>query len=330
MKPLYKVILLCLVLIFTVSVVSILLRNENSDVVTLRLGHSLSTKHVVHKSLKYFQQQVAQISNNHIKVDIYPSGQLGSERDMVELLQVGSLAMTKVSAGSMEAFVPIMQVFSLPYVFKDSEHYWKVLNSDIGKNLLDAPETVGLKGLAYLDAGSRNFYTCGKPINRADDLQGAKIRTMKSQTAVNLMSALGASATPISFGELYTALQQGVVDGAENNAVTFYSSRHFEVCKHYALDEHNSIPDMIIISDYIWQNLNTQQQRWINQAMAKTVTYQRNLWEIKTQEAMTGLLKQGVEITYPDKSLFRQKVASYKRSFAGSEIGKLLKRIDAL
>lgn len=206
-----------------IAVLSLILQGCGKDDghVTLKLAHGLDTGHSVHKSMVFMNERLKELSNGTMDIEIYPSGQLGSERDTMELLQIGSLAMTKVSASPMESFVPKMKVFSIPYVFRDEEHLWKVLNGEIGHQLLVAGEAVRLRGLAYYDSGSRSFYTRDKPIRTPKDLEGLKIRVQKSQTSVRMVEALGGSATPISFGELYTALQQGVVDGAENNPPSF-------------------------------------------------------------------------------------------------------------
>jgi TRAP-type C4-dicarboxylate transport system substrate-binding protein len=156
-----------------------------------------------------------------------------------------------------------------------------------------------------------------------------KIRTMKSKSAVLLMSELGASATPISFGELYTSLQQGVVDGAENNAITYYKSRHYEICKNFTVDEHNSIPGIIIFSQFIWQKLTQQQQAWVKEAMAESVAFQRKNWIKDTEDTYRILREAGINIIYPEKKLFMDKVENYKRSFDNTPVGDLLKRIEA-
>lgn len=302
---------------------------QNNQVTTIRLGHAVDLEHAVHKSLVYFQTQLQDISNGEMDLEIYASGQLGSERDLIELLQIGSLAMAKVSVGPLEAFVPQMQVFSLPYVFDDDEHFWRTLNSELGKELLLSPLTVDLRGLAFFDGGSRSFYTCPKPISSPDDLTGMKIRTMKSQSAVALMRELGAAATPISFGELYTALQQGVVDGAENSPITYYKARHYEICKNFTLDEHNSIPGIVMFSEKVWRGLNLQQQQWLQMAMDKTVIFQRALWASDTQVALNALKQAGINIIYPDKTPFQARVQNYKNSFAGTPVGEILQRIEA-
>jgi tripartite ATP-independent transporter DctP family solute receptor len=184
------------------------------SVKVLKLAHVLDTSHPVHKGMAFMAERVAEISAGRMRVDLYPSGQLGQERDLIELLQIGSLAMTKVSTAPLEAFVPEMKIFGIPYVFRDHAHSWKIFNGQIGKKLLLAGEKYFLRGMCYYDAGSRSFYTKERPVNSPADLDGLKIRVMKSNIAVQMVQALGGSPTPIPWGELYTSLQQGVVDGA--------------------------------------------------------------------------------------------------------------------
>jgi tripartite ATP-independent transporter DctP family solute receptor len=265
-----------------------------------------------------------------MRIDIYPSGQLGSERDTVELVQIGSLAMTKVSAAPLEAFVPAMQVFSIPYVFRDREHLFKALDSEVGKELLKSTEVARLKGMGYYDSGSRSFYMVDTPVETPDDIKGKKIRVMKSQTAVKMIAAMGGGATPISWGELYTALQQGVVDGAENNPPSFYLSGHYEVCKYYALNEHTSVPDMLLMSSHVWDSLDPQQQEWLQMAVDDSVTYQRELWRVSTEEALAAVEAAGVIVTRPDKQPFMAAVEEMKAAYDGTEVGRYLRAIEAV
>lgn len=301
--------------------------SDRSAVIRLKLAHTLDAEHPVHLAMVNMAENLDTLSNGTMAIDIYPAGQLGSERDVIELLQIGSLAMTKVSASPLEGFLPEMKVFSIPYLFRDNDHYWQVLNSDIGRDLLLAPERIRLRGLGYYDAGSRSFYSTKKPIHHPEDLEGMKIRVMKSQTAVQTVNSLGGSATPISWGELYTALQQGVVDGAENNPPTFYNSRHFEVARYYTLDEHSAIPDILLISLHVWNSLPIQQQRWLQQAMDKSVSYQRELWQTKTQEALQAVAEAGVRVIRPDKSAYRQRVVDMHNGYRGDPVWELLTAI---
>ena len=303
---------------------------SRDDVVVLKLGHSLDTGHAVHKGMVHMAERLDEISGGKMRIDIYPSGQLGGERETVELVQIGSLAMTKVSTSPLESFVPAMQLFSIPYVFRDREHFFKVLDSDIGKELLESTEVARLRGLGYYDAGSRSFYTTDKRVRSPADLAGLKIRVQKSQTSVRMVAALGGSATPISWGELYTALQQGVVDGAENNPPSFYLSRQYEVSKYYTLDEHTSVPDILLMSSRIWGDLTPDQQAWLQEAVDDSVAYQRKLWQEATDEALAAVQAAGVEVIYPDKAPFQQAVVAMKESYAGTEVADLLKRIEAV
>jgi tripartite ATP-independent transporter DctP family solute receptor len=263
-----------------------------------------------------------------MEIQIYPSQQLGTERECVELLQIGSLGMTKISSSVMENFSPLYTVFSLPYLFKNQEHHFSVLDSEIGKRILRSSEKYLVRGLCYYDAGSRSFYTVSKQVNTPEDLNGLKIRTQESQTSVKMVNALGGSATPISWGELYTALQQGVVDGAENNPPSFYLSGHYEVCKYYSLDEHTSVPDVLIISTKVWESLTEQEQKWLEDAVHESTLYQRKIWKEASDHAIEEVKKAGVIVSYPDKAPFAEKVIPlYEEYHDNPEIYNLIKEI---
>jgi tripartite ATP-independent transporter DctP family solute receptor len=300
---------------------------QSSDTVRLTLAHSLEPAHTVHQAMVFMSERLAELSGGSMQIDIYPSGQLGEEREAIELLQIGSLAMTKVSASPLEGFVPVMQVFNLPYLFRDREHYLAVLDSAIGRELLLAPVAARLRGLGYYDAGSRSFYTTGREVARPEDLAGLKIRVQQSQTAMQMVRALGGSPTPISYGELYTALQQGVVDGAENNPPSFYTSGHYEVARYFTLDEHTAVPDLVLISTRVWDSLSAIEQRWLQQAVDESVVFQRELWLRDTETALAAVEADGVVVLRPDKSAFQARVAELIAEYEDSEFGPLLRRI---
>ncbi|KAA9134116.1 TRAP transporter substrate-binding protein [Marinihelvus fidelis] len=303
---------------------------RQDDVVVLKLAHALDTQHTVHLGMVHMAEQLHAYSGGTMRVDIYPSAQLGAERDLVELVQIGSLAMTKVSAAPLEAFVPSMKVFSIPYVFRDRGHYFRALDSAIGQELLDSVAIARLKGMGYYDSGSRSFYMVDTPVETPADIAGEKIRVMKSQTAVEMVAAMGGSATPISWGELYSALQQGVVDGAENNPPSFYLSGHYEVCKYYALNEHSAVPDILLMSEYVWESLDAQQQQWVQRAVDDSVAYQRELWNTATEEALAAVKAAGVTVTYPDKAPFMAAVQGMKASYDGTEVGRLIAALEGV
>lgn len=282
--------------------------NRISNVRKLKIGHGLDQSHPVHRAMLHLSENAAKKSGGRLQISVYPSQQLGTERECLELLQIGSLAMTKVSSSVLEGFVPIFKVFSLPYIFRDEDHKFKVFESEVGKELLSSPEKYWLKGLCFYDAGSRSFYTKEKPINTPSDLSGLKIRTQESATSVKLVKALGGSATPIAWGELYTALQQGVVDGAENNPPSFYLSKHYEVCKYYSIDEHTSVPDVLLISTVVWDDLSENEKKWLQEAADESYIYQKKLWQESTLQSLEAVEEAGVKISYPDKTPFIEKV----------------------
>lgn len=297
----------------------------------LKLAHGLDPSHPVHKAMVFMADRCNELSGGELKIDIYPSGQLGSEQQCIELLQIGSLAITKVSSAAMESFTDNFKVIGLPYIFKSSDHAFRVLEGEIGNEILAAAEPFLIRGLCFYDAGSRSFYTVNRTLNTPDDLKGLKIRVMKSPVAFSLIRAMGGAPTPIDWGELYTALQSGVVDGAENNPPSFYTSRHYEVCKHYSLTEHTTIPDVLIISLKIWNGLSEQEKEWLQQAADESVSVQRKLWADSEAESMEVFKKAGVEIIYPDKALFAEKAASVYELFKNQPlVYNLIQRIKEI
>lgn len=298
---------------------------------TLKLAHGLPTDHPVHKAMVYMADRCKEVSGEKLQIQIYAGGQLGSEQQCVELLQIGSLAITKVSAAVMESFTDDYKVLGLPYIFRDMAHGFKVFDGEIGKELLLSTENKWIRGLCFYDAGSRSFYTIDKPIEHPDDLKGMKIRVMKSKTAMDMVQMLGGSPTPISWGELYTALQSGVVDGAENNPPTFYTSHHYEVCKHYSLDEHTSVPDVLIISQHIWNDLTEEERGWLQQASDDSVPVQRKLWAESVKHSLEEVEKAGVTIYRPEKTPYQEKVKDVYESYKDQEsIYSYIKRIQAV
>ncbi len=294
----------------------------------LKLAHGLDVSHPVHAAMVHMADRLAETSGGRMRVEIHPSGQLGEERELIEMLQIGSLAMTKVSASPLESFVPEMAVFSIPYVFRNNAHLRQVLDGEIGHGLLVAGEQYYLRGLCYYDAGPRSFYTTGTAVRTPDDLSGLKIRVQKSITSTRMVRALGGSATPIDWGELYSALQQGVVDGAENNLPSFFLSRHYEVSRYYTVDEHTWVPDVLLISTHVWERLSSEERHWLEEAVASSVIEQRRLWREASQHALAQVRAAGVEIIEPDKVAFRRAVQPLFDSYRGTPVYDLLSAID--
>jgi TRAP-type C4-dicarboxylate transport system substrate-binding protein len=187
----------------------------------------------------------------------------------------------------------------------------------------------GLHGLGYFDSGSRSFYTV-KPVSSPADLKGKKIRVMNDQVAMDMVQAMGGSPTPISFGELYTALKQGTVDGAENNPPSFVSSRHYEICKNYVLDHHARIPDVIVMSSKVWDTLTGEQRDWLHEAIADAGAFQRELWKEETARSLQLLRDEGVNIVEPDPEPFRNAVTPLIRKYTDKTTGPLIEKIQGV
>lgn len=299
----------------------------------IRLGHILNQQHPVHKAMLFMAEDLERRSGGEIRVEVYPDEQLGPERELIEMLQIGSVGMTKVSTGVLESFSPQMTVFSLPYLFRDSEHFWKVMDGPIGEELLDVSLPYNLKGVGYYDAGARSFYInkkTGREIRRPEDLYGLSIRVQKSRTSIRMMEVLGANPVPIPFGELYSALDTGTVDGAENNPPSLHTSRQYEVSSTYSLNEHTFLPDIIIMSKDTWERLSPQEQQWLRESVRASSLFQRELWERAEEQALAEMEKYGLKIVKDvDKEAFRRRAsAMYQdREYQSPEIQELIRRI---
>lgn len=305
--------------------------SDGGGMTVIKLAHGLDVSHPVHLAMVRMGEIVAEDSNGSVRIDVYPSEQLGTERECVELLQIGSIGMTKVSASVAEAFVPSFRVLSLPYLFRDREHLFTVLDGEVGRELLLEGQDSRLRGLCYFDAGSRSFYTRDQRVDSPADLVGLKIRTQESATAMRMVRALGGSATPISWGELYTALQQGIVDGAENNPPSFFLSRHYEVCNYYTLDEHTSVPDVLLMSTRVWEGLDRRVQELVQEAALEAAQYQKVIWAEASEEALEAVERAGVEIIRADKAPFEEAVTELIEEYRDEpEIWKWIERIRAV
>ena len=306
------------------------------DATVIKLAHGMDPTHPVSKSMQYMAEQVAERSNGAMRVDIYPNSQLGAERELLELLQIGSLGMTKTSSAALEGFVPAYKALGVPYLFRDKEHFFKALSGKPGRRILLSGQDNFLRGLVFYDAGSRSFYTKEEPIRSPEDLRGKKIRTMNSPMAMQMIQVMGGSATPISYGELYTALQQGVVDGAENNPPSFHSARHYEVTGYYSLDEHTAVPDVLLVSTHVWNDLTDQEQEWLQAAADASAQYHKELWAQAEKEALEVVKEAGIEVIEPDKEPFVEAVQPIYESFKNSSnpsdtlIYSLIEQIQAV
>ncbi|MFM2480677.1 TRAP transporter substrate-binding protein [Celerinatantimonas sp. YJH-8] len=303
MKTLHKLLLACAISSWL---------GGSASAATLKLAHALPTEHPVHASLTWFAQQVTKRA--HLRVKVYPNGTLGNETGLLQMVQNGTIAFTKVSAAPLTAFSPDYKVLSLPYLYKDQKQYDQVLEGKIGQQILASSHDAGFVGLAFLDAGSRNFYT-DKPIRTPADLKGLKIRVQNSAISIDTIKALGATPVPLPYGELYSALQQGVVDGAENNIPSYYSSRHYEVKKVFSYDRHTMVPDVLVVSASVWDGLTADQQKIIREVAKETVAVQRKNWNAYVDKSLKALKGYGVTFVNSDIPQFQAAVQSVYTKF---------------
>ncbi len=330
MKRLYLPLLRHLLMLL-IAVTAVSCSGDSKQKMVLKLGHGLSSTHPVHLGMERMNEELIKISGGTMSMDIYPSSQLGSEIQCIELLQIGSLDITKVSAASLESFVDPFKLFGIPYMFRSREHFDHVLASEIGDEFLTCTEPYWFRGITYFDSGARSFYTNSRAIRKPEDLKGLKIRVQKSPIAVEMVNAFGGSATPVDWGELYTALQSNVVDGAENNTPSITTSFHHEVSKYFTVTEHTFSPDVIIISSKTWAKLTAQQQKWLKEAAERGRTYETKLWKEQEVASLELMKKAGVEIIYPDKEPFLQAAKEMKDRYAADpKFKSLIEKIDAV
>lgn len=306
---------------------------DGGDITTLKLAHNLNEQHTVHQALTEFARLVKEKSDGNIMVEIYPNGQLGSETEALEQLQAGALAMTKVSAAALTTYEEGYNAFTLPYVFSDQDHFFKCMESDTVQELYQSTLEKGFLGLTYYNSGARSFYTANKPILTPEDLKGLKIRVMGFQSQADMVKMLGGTPVGMPYGELYTSLQSGVIDGAENNETALTNGKHGEVAKHFSLDEHTRIPDILVISSKVWNNLTSDQQKIIKEAAIASTEYHKPIWNKAIDDAKKEASEtMSVEFYEVDKKHFRNAVEpmleKYKKSFP--RVKELLDTFDKL
>lgn len=294
---------------------------------TYKLAHSLPKNNPVHKSLSWFAKQVSKRA--HLRVKVFANGVLGSEDSVIQMVQSGTVAFQKVSTGPLESFSKIYKILSLPYLYRDFDHYHHVLQGPIGDKILASSTGDGFVGLAFLDAGARSFYS-NKAIRTPADLQGMKIRTQPSPMAIAAMKALGATPVPLAMSELYSALQQGVVDGAENSIPSYYSARQYEVANTYSYDMHTMIPDVLIVSQEFWNSLSKKKQRLLRKIARETVAQQTKNWDNYVQFSLKKLKAKNIKFVKSDIPQFQKAVQPLYDKFKDEnpDLVPLLKEIQ--
>ncbi|MTH77931.1 DctP family TRAP transporter solute-binding subunit [Paracoccus aestuariivivens] len=247
-------------------------------------------------AVRWMGDQVKERTQGRVCVEVFPASALGEEKDSIEQTQFGVIDMVRASFGPFNNLVPETQIVSLPYIFRSAQHMYNVMDGPIGDQIAEGFAQHDLIVLGYYDGGARSFYNGERPINKIEDLKGMKFRVMQSDVFVDMMAAFGANATPMPYGEVYSAIQTGVIDGAENNPASYDTSGHFEVAKYYTLDEHLIMPEVLAVSKVTWDKLSPEDQAVLKAAGKESVTVMRDLWAKKIAESEASVEKAGSQI----------------------------------
>jgi tripartite ATP-independent transporter DctP family solute receptor len=281
-------------------------------------------------AIEYMGEILKEKSNGELSIKIFHSMQLGGEKEALEQVQLGALEMTRVSVGVVGPIVDDFNAFNLPYVFRSTDHMHEVVDGPIGQELLARLEAGGLIGLGYMDAGARSFYNKERPIREPKDLEGLKIRVMQNPIFIEMMTDMGGNGIPIAFNELYTALQTGVVDGAENNPPSYATQKHYEQAGYYSLTEHLIVPEIFVFSKKVWDTLTPEQQQMIREASVEATKRERELWQAMERRSMKELEGLGVKINADvDKPAFIKATAPVREKF-GAKYADLLAQVEAV
>lgn len=288
-KTLNIIILLIIIVFFSCM-------NKKKHEIVLKAADTHELTYPTTRGLIKMGELLEEWTHGRIKIQVFSSSQLGSETKTIEQTQLGTLDINRVNLNPVTQIVKEMKVLSLPYIFRDEEHQWKVLNGKIGKELLNLLEPYGLIGLGYYDSGQRSFYNSKRPIRVIEDLKGLKIRVQKADIMIEIIETFGAIPVLMDFEEVYTGLQTGIIDGAENNEPSYITKGHYESAKYYSYDEHSRVPEIILMSKITWDKLSVKDREIIMKATNESIPYQRKLWKIEVENAIAKAKASGCEI----------------------------------
>lgn len=296
--------------------------------VEFKFAHSGSLEHQYNIGAEQFKKLVEEKSGGELKVNIFPQAQLGGERDLAEGVRMGTIEMSSVAAGNLAGFVPELQVFGVPFLFQTREQVYSVVDGPVGKDLADIMLAKGFLNLSIWEVGFRNITNDVRPVKTPEDMKGLKIRVQESKIWIEFMKRLGAIPSPIPFGELYTALQQKVVDGQENPVATIYSMKFYEVQKYLSLTGHTYEPALVFANPKWFNGLDPKHQSIIREAAAEAADYQRKTLAEMDKERFEVIKKAGVEVEEnPDKEAFAKATADLYKVLSDSVPEALVQKI---
>lgn len=300
----------------------------------VRIGHNQATDHPTNIALLAFEEFIESRLGGKYDVEVYPSELLGSQTDMVQLTQTGAIDFCVASNSILETFSKNYTLFNLPYLFSSTEAYHAAMDDPaVADPIFESTKQAGFEAVTWIDAGTRNFYTVDTPINSPADLKGLKIRVQQSPTNVTMMNLLGGSATPMGFGEVYTALQSKVINGAENNELALTSNGHGDVCKFYSYDMHQMIPDILIGNCGFLDSLSEEERAIFEEGFQLVNTVEREEWVAAVEAAKERAAnQQGVTFLYPDVQPFQDICAPMHQELidANPALAPIYERIQEL
>lgn len=320
--------MLCLAAALALSSVA---TTASAQQITLRSADIHPDGYPTVEAVIYMGKLVSERTNGRIGVKVFNNASLGSEKDTIEQTRFGVIDMNRVNTAPFNNLVPQTQVLGLPFLFRSVDHMHKTIDGPIGDEILAAFEPHGLVGLAFYDSGARSFYTTRKPIRSIADLKGMKVRVQQSDLWIAMMQAFGANATPMPFGEVYSSLETGVVDGAENNWPSYESSRHFEVAKNYTLTDHSLAPEALVISKISWDKLSPEDQKIVRAAAKESVVKMRELWSAREKASEAKVRAAGTNVITVDKQPFIDAMKPvYDKFITDPKMKDLVTRIQAV
>jgi tripartite ATP-independent transporter DctP family solute receptor len=279
------------------------------------------------EGIRYLDALVQKRTSGRIRIKVYPESSLGSEESVLDMVRLGALDMGRISITQAAEVDSEIGVFILPYLFANDAHKWKVLDGPIGAELLKGLERYGMIGLCFQESGYRSFYNSKRPIYRPEDLKGLKLRVQPSQTMVKLLEFLGAAPIPIDYGEVLDALEANVIDGAENNIPSYYTSGHYRFAKYFSSDRHSSIPEVLIISKKTWLKLTPADRKILAATAKESVAYQRYQWAEFEANCRAKLEKAGCRFNEVDIAAFKKAVEPFDHD-QRKRYQKLIQEID--
>jgi tripartite ATP-independent transporter DctP family solute receptor len=283
------------------------------------------------EAVRWMGEALRRETGGRLGIRVYHSGQLGRETDAINLARFAALDIARVNIAALNNAFPLTDILALPYVFDSTAHMRRVLDGAPGRRILQAFEARGLVGLAFYDSGVRCFYNHLRPIAEPSDLKGLKIRVPPSDIFVGLIRALGANPTPLSYGEVFSALQTRLIDGAENNWPTFYTSRHFEVAGQWSQSEHSYSPEALLMSRRRFDSLSSRDRELILETAAQSVPYMRERWDLREAESRSAVMKAGITVTDVDRKAFQRAATPLLESYLKeSELSALYREIRTL